>query len=318
MQCPPDTNSATWGKGTARIGQIHTGQVTLEMVDADHRHAPAEREGLRRRDPDEQRADEPGPDVTATPASSGPSTPASASARLDDRRDHLHVRPARQLGHHAAEGRVQVDLAGDDGRAHRQVLVDDRGRRLVARGLDRQQQPRHAAPATVAATSALEIAPSRSTTASSVRTLTSVDGTSLSVPPSTTTRDVRAEAVRHVLCGQGGWRTVGIGARHQEHPGLSQHRAQEPVGGDAHRHLVAAGQPCGPLRVVLEPEGQGERPRPPRPRQCIRVRREGDAEGADLRDRRGQDGQVHPFGPALGREDGAHRHRGPSGRAARP
>ncbi len=52
--------------------------------------------------------------------------------------DRLGVLAARDLGHHATEARVKVDLArhnvGDEcaGAAH------DRGGRLVARGLDRE------------------------------------------------------------------------------------------------------------------------------------------------------------------------------------
>ena len=48
------------------------------------------------------------------------------------------MRPARDLGHDAAEARMEVDLARDDRRHDVPTVVDDRGRGLVARRLDAQ------------------------------------------------------------------------------------------------------------------------------------------------------------------------------------
>jgi hypothetical protein len=114
----------------------------LEMVDADERDAPHERERLGRAQADEKRPHEPGPhrggnrvDVTAVDA--------GLDEHLrDHRREQLHVGAARDLRHDAAEARVQVDLARDDRGEHRGATGDDRGRGLVARRLDAEDDGR--------------------------------------------------------------------------------------------------------------------------------------------------------------------------------
>ena len=157
------------------------------MVDAHHGDAPAEGQRLGRGDADQQRADQArsgghGDGVRSPPADAG-----LVERPLDDGRDRLDVGAAGQLGHDPAEGGVQVDLAGHHRRAHRQRVVDDGRRRLVAGRLDGQQRPasRRLPPARPRSRPA-QIAPSRSTTGSGPRTLTSVEGTSSSCPPSTT------------------------------------------------------------------------------------------------------------------------------------
>src|SRR6185312_17061788 len=61
----------------------------------------------------------------------------------EDRRDQLHMGAARHLGHHAAEAGVQVDPARHHRREHRAAVLDHRGRGLVARRLDAEDE-RHA------------------------------------------------------------------------------------------------------------------------------------------------------------------------------
>ena len=174
------------GEGHVAVGQVHAGQVTLEVVDAHDGHAPAEGERLGRRDADQERTHQARAGRHRHGVEVVPGHTGLVQRALDDGGDRLDVGAAGQLGDHPAEGRVQVDLARHDRRAHRQGVVDDGGRRLVARGLDRQERPRHGTSARAHSTSVREIAPSRSTSGSGPRTLTSVDGTPSSRPPSTT------------------------------------------------------------------------------------------------------------------------------------
>ena len=81
---------------------------------------------------------------------------------------------------------------------------------------------------------------------SAARTLTSVEGTSVSVPPSTTRSTAGPESAHDLVRRQWRRRAVRVGAGDQEDPGLAQQRAQEVVVGDAHRHLVTADQPRRP------------------------------------------------------------------------
>ena len=46
------------GERHLAVGQVHAGQVALQVVDAHHRDAPAQRQRLGRRDADQQRADQ--------------------------------------------------------------------------------------------------------------------------------------------------------------------------------------------------------------------------------------------------------------------
>src|SRR5205814_8656009 len=55
---------------------------------------------------------------------------------LRQRVEPLDVRPGGDLGHHATEAHVQIDLARDEVRTDREAVFDHRDGRLVARGLD--------------------------------------------------------------------------------------------------------------------------------------------------------------------------------------
>ena len=213
---------------------------------------------------------------------------------------------ARQLGDHPPELGVQVDLARHHRRAHHEAVVDHRGSRLVARGLDGQHQPCHGASARASATSAREIAPTRSTSGSRPHTLTSVEGTSRSRPPSTSrsTAGPRLAATSSAVPRRR--RAVGVGAGHHEDAGPLEEPPEERVIGDAHRHLVAAVQPGRPSGVVGEPEGEGQGSGPPPAGQDLGGGRERHPEVEHLGAGGGEDREVHPLGPVLGPEDGAH------------
>ena len=120
-----------------RVGlEVERRDVPLEVIDGDERQSPRPRDRLGGRQADEQRAHEPRalrhadaievvePDTRVLERSS------------DDRRNELEVASRGDLGNDAAEPRVKLGLRGDDRRQHRAVARDDRGRGLVARGLD--------------------------------------------------------------------------------------------------------------------------------------------------------------------------------------
>jgi hypothetical protein len=114
--------------------------VGPQVVDPEQRQVVGEREPLGRRHPDQQRADQAGPGGDGDGVDVG-----QAHAGLDQRLVHrgqhqLEVGPGRDLGDHAAEGRVQLRLGGHDVGAQRQPILDDADGGLVAGGLDAQDQ----------------------------------------------------------------------------------------------------------------------------------------------------------------------------------
>ena len=60
--------------------------------------------------------------------------------RIHDTHNHLDVFARGDLGHHAAEARMEVDLRGHDVGDKRAVAVDDGGRRLVAGRFDGEDE----------------------------------------------------------------------------------------------------------------------------------------------------------------------------------
>ena len=78
----------------------------------------------------------PGPWVTAMPSSSPSPSPRRRAPAATDRHDDLEMPPRRQLGDDAAVRRVDVVLRGHDARQHLAAAVEHRGGRLVAGGLD--------------------------------------------------------------------------------------------------------------------------------------------------------------------------------------
>ena len=133
------------GQLQVRLLQEGRIEVRLEVVDGHERHVPHEGERLGRAHADEQ-----GPDQTGTDGGGHGGHPRGAAvvlgapdveARLHQRLGHhgrqeIDVRPAGDLGHHAAVTGVDVHLAAHDRREHLVALGDDRRRCLVARGLD--------------------------------------------------------------------------------------------------------------------------------------------------------------------------------------
>ena len=128
----------------ARLGQrpvleLVDGDVRGEVVDAVERLAEPDREGLGRRDADQQRAGEAGSagdrdrvDVVQLDAG-------GLAGPLDRRHHRLEVRPAGDLGHDAAEPGVLVDAAGDRVGQQR-VAAHDPDAGLVAGRLDAEDE----------------------------------------------------------------------------------------------------------------------------------------------------------------------------------
>ena len=148
---------------------------------------------------------------------------------------------------------VQVDLARHHRRADLEVLVHHGRRRLVARRLDRQEQPARARTGLARShprQSGGDLARRYRTFAFDRRGRPGhVDqrrGHFGQGPAVDDHVDRRPEAATgHVLCRARCRRAVRIGARHDQHPGLRQQRAEKPVVGDAHGHLLPPRQPFG-------------------------------------------------------------------------
>ena len=117
-------------------------EVRLEVVHADERHVPRQRQRLRRRHADEQRADQAGPDRARHAVD-----PRIVDAGLDDRAgdhgvEHVEVRPRGDLGHDATELGVQIDLRRHDARHDVEAAHHQRRRGLVAARLDAEHERR--------------------------------------------------------------------------------------------------------------------------------------------------------------------------------
>ena len=117
-------------------------EVGLEVVDGHERHVPGECQGLGGRDADDEGAEQarPGRGRDGGGDLVGSLQPGFGECLLDGGGKQLQVGPAGDLGHHAAEGPVQVDLAGDHRGAHLVAAGDDGRRRLVTRRLDAQHR----------------------------------------------------------------------------------------------------------------------------------------------------------------------------------
>src|SRR6188768_4278957 len=117
-----------------------------EMIDGDEWDAARPREGLRGREPDEQRADEARALRDADASDVAELCRRVVERRADHRRDELEVPPRCDLRHNAAVARVEVGLRRDDRRQHDAVAVHDGGGGLVAGCFDAEDEIAHAPP----------------------------------------------------------------------------------------------------------------------------------------------------------------------------
>ena len=128
----------------ARLGQrpvleLVDGDVRGEVVDAVQRLAEAERERLRRRDPDEQGAGETGAAGHGDRVDVVQLDPGGLAGPLDRRHHRLEVRPGGDLGDDAAEAGVLLH-AGGHRVGEQGVPAHDPDTGLVAGGLDAEHQ----------------------------------------------------------------------------------------------------------------------------------------------------------------------------------
>ncbi len=112
-----------------------------QVVDAVERLAERQRVGLGRADADQQRPGEAGPGRDRDGVHLAKADPRGSQRPLDRGNHRLQVRPAGDLGYHAAEPGV-LGHAGRDGIGEQFVAADQPDARLVARGLDSQHQRR--------------------------------------------------------------------------------------------------------------------------------------------------------------------------------
>ena len=117
------------------------GDVAVQVVDRRKRQAARPGERLRRRDADEQCADEPGALRDRDRVDVVERRPRLAERLAHDRSDELEMSPRRDLGHDAAVARVQVGLGGDDVGANLPLLGHERRRGLVAGRLEPEDHP---------------------------------------------------------------------------------------------------------------------------------------------------------------------------------
>ena len=114
--------------------------VAVQMVDRDERQTARPGERLRSREPDKQRADQARPPSDCDTTDVVEAHSALRERLPDDGHDELEMPPRGDLRDDASVARVQVGLRGDDVREDAPVLGDERGRRLVARRLEPEDQ----------------------------------------------------------------------------------------------------------------------------------------------------------------------------------
>ena len=122
----------------------------MQVVDRDERKPPRPGERLRRREPDEEGADQPGP---ARDGDGLDVVERGAGARkrfLQHGADQLQMAPRGDLGDDAAVTTVQFRLGSDDVRQDATVARDESDGGLVAGRLDPEDHP-SAAPASSSA-----------------------------------------------------------------------------------------------------------------------------------------------------------------------
>ena len=103
------------------------------MIDADQRFIPRQGERLARGDADQQRSDQARAVDDADRAQILSAHVRQRQRFINQRRDTFAMRARRHFGHHAAEGPMQIELAGHDVGQNNAPIGDDRRRRFIAR-----------------------------------------------------------------------------------------------------------------------------------------------------------------------------------------
>ena len=291
MQCPPETSRAVCGNGTSRSARYTLAKWPSRWLTPTTGTPQPSASALAVAMPTSSAPTRPGPDVTATASRSGPATPASSNAfattaeivsvwaRLASSGTTPPKTACRSIWLATTEERT-ASVSSTTAAAvssHDVSMANSSGLTAPAPvsplSLYLRLSPRHrpgtvpatgsapttvtgTAPASTASTSAHAMAPSRSSTGVAPDTLTSVDGTSVSGPPSTIRSDRAAQGLRHVLGPARRRRAVRVGARDEERARLGQQRPQE-----------RRGRGCAPPPRSARPAIRaGGRRRPPRTR----------------------------------------------------
>ena len=114
--------------------------MTVQVVDRHEREPQRPGERLRRREPDEERADQPRPARDGDALDVRQLGAGLAERLADHRRDELEVPPGCDLRDDPSVARVEIGLRGDDVGANLAVVGDQRRRRLVTRRLEPENQ----------------------------------------------------------------------------------------------------------------------------------------------------------------------------------
>jgi len=114
--------------------------MAVQVVDRSEGQPPRPGERLRRRQPDEERADQPRALRDRDPFDPVEPDPGLAERLAQDGRNELEMSSRRDLRHDAAVLRVQLRLRGDDVGQDLAVVRDDGRGRLVAGRLEAEDQ----------------------------------------------------------------------------------------------------------------------------------------------------------------------------------
>jgi hypothetical protein len=123
------------GSRAARL-QVRREKMPLEMVDADERDPTREGQSLACREAHEQRADQPGPGRRGDEPDVLEADARPSQRFFENRGQIFEVRARRHFRNDAAVRRVRPHLRGDDVGQHAALAVEHGDRRLVAGGLD--------------------------------------------------------------------------------------------------------------------------------------------------------------------------------------
>jgi hypothetical protein len=137
---PPAREQADERRLDRLVTEVERRDVPLQVVDRNERDPPRPGDRLRRREPHEEGADQPGParDADARDVAQPHSR---LCQRLADHRGHeLEMAAGGDLGDDAAVAGMELGLRGDDRREHGAVAGHDGGSRLVAGSLDAQDR----------------------------------------------------------------------------------------------------------------------------------------------------------------------------------
>ena len=136
--CPPEASRHANGGASASGASRSAATWPSRWSTGHERQAARVRQGLGGREPDEQRADQAGALRHGDRVDIGERRARLAERGLDDGHDELEVAPRGDLGHDAAEARVQVGLRRADAPRDAAVAAHDGRAGVVAGGLDRE------------------------------------------------------------------------------------------------------------------------------------------------------------------------------------